>query len=109
LICGSKNSHDFISVGRVKIRYPVFVIFGDGLIGFESLTVSLYPSGCGEEEQHIEEKVYTYTAVPIQINRRRKLFISPTVNTIEMTRNTTVGLKINSFTIFVPAAFYLIS
>jgi hypothetical protein len=26
-----------------------------------------------------------------------------------MTRNTTVGLKINSFTIFVPAAFYLIS
>jgi hypothetical protein len=103
------KSHTFISVGRVGIRYSVFFIFGDGLIRFESLTVSLYPRWCGEEEQHIEGNVYTCTAVPIQINRICKLFLSPTVNTIEVTHNTTVGIKTNSLTIFVPAAFYLIS
>jgi len=103
------RTHTFISVGRVGISYSVFVIFGDGLISFESLTVSLYHSWWGEEDEHIEGKVYTCTAVPIQINRIRKLFLSPTVITTGVTPNTAVGIKTNSLTIFVPAAFYLIS
>jgi Na+-transporting NADH:ubiquinone oxidoreductase subunit NqrD len=57
----------------------------------------------------IEGNVYVYTAVPIPINRIRKLFLSPTVNTIEMIHNTNVSIKTNSLTIFVPSAFYLIS
>jgi hypothetical protein len=49
------KSHTFISLGRVGITHSVFVIFGDGLIRFECLTVSLYLSGCGEDEANIEE------------------------------------------------------
>jgi hypothetical protein len=60
------------------------------------------------DEEHIEGNVYACTAVPIQINRILKLFLSLTINTFELTHNTTVSIKTNSLTIFVPAAFYLI-
>ena len=33
------KSHTFISFGRVGITHALFVIFGDGLIRFESLSV----------------------------------------------------------------------
>ena len=86
----------------------LFFIVIDGVMNDESLTVSLYPSGCGEDEGHIEGNVHASTAVTIQINRICKLFLSQTVNTTGVTRNTTVSMKSNSLTIFVPSAFYLI-
>jgi hypothetical protein len=75
----------------------------------DSLTVSIYPSGCGEDEVHIEGNVYECKAVLIPINRICKPLFSTTVNKIEMTHNTTVSIKTNILTIFVPSAFYLIS
>jgi len=87
----------------------LFFIVIDGVINDESLTVSLYPSGCEEDEVHIEGKLYACTAVSIQINRICKRFLSPTVNSTGMIRNTTVSIKTNSLTIFVPGAFSLIS
>jgi hypothetical protein len=84
-------------------------MFIDGLIRDESMTVSLYPSGCGGNEAYIEGKVYTCTAIPIQKHRICKPFLSPTVNTTGVTRNTTVSIKTNALTIFIPSAFYLIS
>jgi hypothetical protein len=33
------KSHTFIRFGRVGLTHSVFVIFGDGLIGFEGLSV----------------------------------------------------------------------
>jgi len=74
-----------------------------------SLTVSLYASGCGEDEANIEENVYECTAVPITMKKICKLFHSHTVNKSGVTRNTTVSIKAISLTIFVPSAFYLIS
>jgi len=47
-------------------------------------------------------------SVPIQLNRIGRIPLSPTVNRIGTTRNTTVNMKTNSLTIFVPAAFYLV-
>jgi hypothetical protein len=72
------KSHTFISFGRFGITHSVFVIVKD-VIREECLTVSLYRSGCGEDEALIEGKVYACTAVPIPINRICKLFLSPTV------------------------------
>ena len=80
-----------------------------GVTSDESLTVGLYPNGCGENEVNIEGNIYTCTAEPIQINTIPKLFLSTTVNITGVTRNTTVSIKTNSLTIFVPSAFYLIS
>jgi hypothetical protein len=85
----------------------LFVIVKDVVIRDESMTVGLYPSGCGEDEGHIEGNVYACTAVPIHINRICKLFLSQTINTTGVTRNTTVSIKTNSLTGFIPRAFYL--
>ena len=63
----------------------LFFIVKNGVMNDESLTVSLYPSGCGEDEANIEGNVYARTAVPTQINRTRKLILSPTVNTTGVT------------------------
>ena len=92
----------------VRMTHWLFFIVIDGAINDESLTVSLYPSGCEKDEVHIEGKVYERTALPIQIKRIRKRFLSPTVNSTGMTRKTTMSIKTNSLTIFVPGAFYLI-
>jgi len=103
------QSHSFIGFCRVRMTRWLFFIVIDGVINDESLTVSLYPSGCEEDEVHIEGKVYACTAVPIQINRICKRFLPPTVNTTGVTRKTTMSIKTKSLTIFVPGAFYLIS
>ena len=103
------QSHTFITFGRFGTTRKIFVIVIGVLIRDESLTVSLYPSGCGEDEAHIEGKVNAWTAVPKQTKKIRKLFVSPTVNTTGMKRNETYSLKTNSLTIFIPGAFYLIS
>jgi len=58
---------------------------------------------------HIEGNVYACTAAPTQINRICKLVHPPTVNTTAVSCNTTVNIKTNALTIFVPGAFYLIS
>jgi hypothetical protein len=87
----------------------LYFIVIDGVINYERLNVSYYSGGCREDEEHIEGKVDACTAVLIQINTIPTFFLSSTVNTIEMTRNTTVSIKTNSLTIFVPSAFYLIS
>jgi hypothetical protein len=63
----------------------LFFIVIDGVKSDES--VSLYPSRCGGEEAKIEGNVYERTAVPIQINRICKHFLSPTVNTTGVTHN----------------------
>jgi hypothetical protein len=91
------------------MRHWLFVIFIYGVRKDWSLTVSLYPSGCGEDEANVGGNVYECTTVPIYISRICKLFLSPTVNTTGMRHNTTVSIKTNSLTIFVPSAFYLIS
>jgi hypothetical protein len=39
------------------MKHWLFVIVVDGVMIDECLTVSLYPSGCGEDEGHIEGKV----------------------------------------------------
>ena len=49
------------------------------------------------------------TAVPTQMNKIPKLSLSPTVNIIRVTSNTTFSIKTNPLTIFVPSSFYLIS
>ena len=103
------QSHSFICFGRFGITHSIFVIVIDVVIRDESLAVSLYPSGCGENEVHTEGKVYARTAVPTQIQRIRKVFLSPPVNTIGMTRNITYSINTNLLTIFIPSAFYLIS
>ena len=54
-------------------------------------------------------KVHARTAAPTQIQRIRKLFLSPPVNTTRMTRNAPYSIKTNLLTIFIPSAFYLIS
>jgi hypothetical protein len=54
----------------------VLFIVIDGVINYEILNVSLYPIGCGENEVHIERKVYVCTEVQIQKNRIRKHFRS---------------------------------
>jgi hypothetical protein len=64
---------------------------------------------CGEDEANIEGNVYKYTAVPKQINRICKLFLSTTLNTTGVKHNTTVSVKTDSLTIFVPSTLYLIS
>jgi hypothetical protein len=87
----------------------LFAVLIGGLIRDGSQTVSLYPSGCWGDEAHIEGKVYSCTAVPILVHRICKLFLSPTVNTTGVTHNTTVCIKTNALTIFIPSAFYLIS
>jgi hypothetical protein len=102
------HSHTFFSFGRVKMKCWLFVIIIDGLIRVESLTVKLYPIGCGEDETHIEGKVHACTTVTIHINRIRKIFLSLSLNTIEFISNTSVYIETNSLTIFVPTAFYLI-
>jgi hypothetical protein len=103
------HSHTFISFGKFCITHLVFVIVTDVVISDDSVTVSLYPSGCEEDEEHIEGKVYARTAVPIQKNRIRKIFLSATANTAGVTQNTTACTKSNALTIFIPSAFYLIS
>jgi len=103
------QSHIFISFGRFRMTHWLYFIVIVGVTSDESLTVSLYPSECGEDEANIEGKVYTCTAVQIQINTICKIFLSLRVNTIEVTHNITVSIKTNSLTIFVPSAFYLIS
>ena len=103
------QNHSFIAFGRLGITLSIFVIVVDVVIRNESLTVSLYPSGCGEDEVRTEGKVYARTAIPTQIKRIRKLFFSPPVNTTGMTRNATYSIKTNSLTIFIPSTFYLIS
>jgi hypothetical protein len=45
-----------------------FFISIDVAIRDESLTVSLYSSGCGDDEEHIEGNVYACAAEQIQIN-----------------------------------------
>jgi hypothetical protein len=87
--------HTFISFGIIGITHSIYVIFIDGVISDDSLTISLYLSECGEDETRIERKVYSFSAVPIQIHRIRKLSLSPTVNTVGVTGNTTVSIKIN--------------
>jgi hypothetical protein len=84
-------------------------MFIDWVIRDDILAVSLYPGENGEDEAYIEGNVYSCTAVPIQVHRICKLFLSLTVNTTELTSNTTVSIKTNSLTIFIPSAFYLIS
>jgi hypothetical protein len=75
------QGHPFIGFGIVRMRHWLFFIVIDGVKSDESLTVSLYPSGCGEDEANVEANFYECTAVPIPINRICKLFLSPTVNT----------------------------
>ena len=94
------QSNTYISFDRVWINHSILVIVIERLIKDDSLTVSLYPSGCREDEAHIEGKFNTCTTVPTQIK--------PTVNIIRVTSNTTVSIKTNPLTIFVPSAFYLI-
>jgi hypothetical protein len=48
-------------------------------------------------------------SVPTELNTIGRILLSPTVNIIATTRYTTVCIKTNSLTIFVPGAFYLIS
>jgi Na+-transporting NADH:ubiquinone oxidoreductase subunit NqrD len=103
------QSHTFIIFVRNGITHLLLVVLIGGLIRDDSVTISLYPSGCYEDEAHIEGKVYSCTAVPIQVHRIRKLFLSPTVNTTRVIHNTTVCIKTNALTIFIPSAFYLIS
>jgi hypothetical protein len=67
------------------MTHLLYFIIIDGVISDESLTVSLYHSGCGENEANIEGKVSTCTAVPIQINRIFKLILSSIVNTSGVT------------------------
>jgi hypothetical protein len=68
------QSHTFISFSRVEITHLVLVIVIDVVIRDESLTVVLYPSVCGEDEEHIEGKVYACTAVPVLKHRIRNIF-----------------------------------
>jgi hypothetical protein len=56
------------------MKHWLFFIVMDGVRNCESLTVSLYSSGCGEDEGHTEGKVYSCTAVPIQITKYVNLF-----------------------------------
>jgi hypothetical protein len=58
---------------------------------------------------YIEGNVYACTSIPTQINRICKLVHPPTVNTTAVSCNTTVSVKTNALTVFVPGAFYLIS
>jgi hypothetical protein len=62
------QSHTFISFCRLGITHSVFVIVIDGVRRDESLTVSLYPSGCEEDEVNIEGYICACTAVPIQVH-----------------------------------------
>lgn len=67
------QSHTFISFGTVGRTLWLFVIVIDRLIRDESLTVNLYASGFGEDEAHVEGKVYTCTTVPVHKNRLRNI------------------------------------
>jgi hypothetical protein len=71
------------------MKHWLYFIVINGVINDDSLTISLYPSGCGEDEASIEGNVYSRTAVPIQINRIRKFILSPTVSTSGVTREPT--------------------
>jgi len=87
------EGHSVIGFKRVRMTNWLFLIFVDGVISDESLTVSLYLSGCGEDEGKIEGNIYACRAIPIHvlpihIKRIRKLFVSPTVNTNGVTHNT---------------------
>ena len=50
------QSQTCIIIGRFGITHSIFVIVIDVVINGESLTVGLYPSGCGEDKAHIKEK-----------------------------------------------------
>jgi len=80
-----EKSHIFISFFRVRTMHCLFVIVINWLIRDERLTVSLYLSECGEDDENIERKFYARTAVQIHINRICKRFVSPTVNTTGVT------------------------
>jgi hypothetical protein len=103
------QGHSFLVFGRVRLTNWLFLIVTDGVINYESLTVSLYPRGCGEDEANIEGNAYESTTVPIKTKKICKLFHSQTVNKTGVTRNTSVSIKTILLTIFVPSAFYLIS
>ena len=51
------KSHSFISFGRVGITHSVFVIFGDGLIRFDSLSV--YTPVNVERMKRILKEIFT--------------------------------------------------
>jgi len=50
--------HSFISFGKFRMTHWLLVIVIVGVISDESLTVTVYPSGCGEDEANIEANVY---------------------------------------------------
>jgi hypothetical protein len=103
------QSHILISFTRFGITHLVFVVFIDWVIRDDSLTVSLYSSGCGEDKADIKGIVYSCAAVPIQVHRMRVLFLSPTIKRNRVTRITTLSKETNALTVFIPSAFYLIS
>jgi hypothetical protein len=63
------QSHTFIIYDRFRLTHIIFFTLIGAVISDENLTVSLYSSWCGKDKVHIEGKVSTCTAVPIQINR----------------------------------------
>jgi hypothetical protein len=87
------QSHTFTIFRRFGITHSIFVIVIDVVIRDESMTVSLHPSGYGENKAHIEGKIYARTAVSTQIKRMCKLFLSSTANTNGMTCNATYSIK----------------
>jgi hypothetical protein len=75
-----------------------------------SVRLSVY-TAAGEDTKKstVKERFAPFTAVPIQVNRMCKLSVWTTLNRTGVTRNTTIIIKTNSLTIFVPSSFYLIS
>jgi hypothetical protein len=103
------QSHTLIIFSRLGITHLVFVMFIDGVIRDDSLTVSLYTSGCGEDKAVIEGIDYSCTVVPIQVHRMRVLFLSRTVKRNGLTPSTTLCMKTNALTNFILSGFYLLS